>query len=165
MLPVIAGLIANGIVKISKSLLDDGKDKVIEFVKEKTGIDLSTVKDVEELKPEDISKLKELENSFEIEMQKLAIEDRKSARQREVELAKAGKNDWTQDVLAFVAVFGFFGVIYMLFLKEIPGGIARDVLLVMLGALSKIVGDVYAYFFGSSKGSRLKDEKLSQMVR
>jgi len=165
MLPIIGGLISSGLVKIGKAMLDKNADKVVDFVKDKTGIDLSGITDIQDLSPEERLKLKELESNFDVEIAKLTVQDRQSARQREIEIAKSGKLNVTQSFLAYIAIIGFFGVIYMLFVRDVSEGIARDALLIMLGTLAKIVGDLYAYYFGSSLGSKNKEDKMAEALK
>lgn len=105
-----------------------------------------------------------MENVSNIE--KTLAEDRKSAREREMEYVKAGKTDYTQRFLAWIAIIGFFGVMYVLFQKSLPEGLPRDAFLILLGTLTKVVSDLYNYYFGSSHGSEKKNDIISKfMVR
>lgn len=103
------------------------------------------------LKTDGIAKLSELE-----------VKDRDSARNREIEITRLTKN-FTQNAMAWASVVGFFAVMYMVFTKTIPEGAAKDILLVLLGALTKIVSDIYGYYFGSSKGSADKNELINKL--
>jgi hypothetical protein len=89
------------------------------------------------------------------------LDDRASARNRQIEVIKArnGKTDYTQEILAYAATLGFFGAGYMLFTQVIPVGASREALLVLMGTLSGTVKDIFGFYFGSSKGSRDKDTK------
>jgi len=113
-------------------------------------------------------KLAELESKaqeFEIQSQKITSEDRSSARSREVEIAKTGKKDWLPKVLAILAVLAFIGCLFALFTRTIPEGSARDVLMMLIGALSAIVKDLYGYFFGSSSGSSEKTIAMAEVMK
>jgi hypothetical protein len=57
--------------------------------------------------PEQLMKLKELDNQF----YALEVQDRASARGREVDLAKSGFRDWTPSLLAFLTLFCTVGLI------------------------------------------------------
>jgi len=124
------------------------------------------------LKPEVMLALKQADLNFKIEMRKLdveeeriAVDNTKDARGREIKIAESGKKDYTQQVLAYIAIVGFFGVIYALFAKVVPEGFQRDAFLIMLGTLAKIVGDLYNYYFGSSKGSEQKTSLIDSYIK
>ncbi len=89
----------------------------------------------------------------EIERFKAEVEDRASARQREI-----------QTMLAGVMVAGFFLVLAWLLAYGMPaqGG---EALLVLLGALSSGVAAVLSYYFGSSSGSAWKSKLLAEEQR
>ena len=106
-------------------------------------------------------KMKELD----IDLERLATENTKDARSRQVEMAKAGWNDYTQDILAYTAIIGFFAVLYALFVRSLPEGLPRDAFLVLLGTLTKIVSDLYNYYFGSSSGSKQKTALMGEALK
>ncbi len=90
------------------------------------------------------------------------LDDRKSARSREVETTKAtGKRDINQYVLAWVIVLGFFSLVSLLIFKELPKD-SNQVVFMLFGALAAGFGSVIGYYFGSSKGSAEKTELLSK---
>ncbi|MGH7254897.1 MAG: hypothetical protein ACREI3_03885 [Nitrospirales bacterium] len=91
-----------------------------------------------------------------MDLEKITAEDRASARQREVAL-----KDWTPAALAFVVTVGFFGVLAYLLKYGTPahGG---EAMLVMLGALGTAWTGIIAYYFGSSAGSKKKDDLLAK---
>jgi len=102
--------------------------------------------------PEQLLALKQADNEFKLNMQKLGIdlakidaEDRASARQREMEV-----KDWTPRALAVGLTLGFFGLLGWLVAHEPPAG-SRDILNIMLGSLGTGWITMLAYYFGSSK--------------
>jgi hypothetical protein len=92
----------------------------------------------------------------EIERFKAEVEDRASARQREIQTGDQA----TPRMLAGVMVAGFFLVLAWLLAYGMPaqGG---EALLVLLGALSSGVAAVLSYYFGSSSGSAWKSKLLA----
>lgn len=76
MIPIVAGIVSmladKGLSLISRAV-DAGSDKAIEFVEEKTGIKLSEPENVKSMSDEDIAKLKELEFTHKLELDKLAL--------------------------------------------------------------------------------------------
>ncbi len=115
--------------------------------------------------PEVLLKLKEVEGAFKVRMKELdvdiervASDDRKSARQREVSV-----KDKAPATLAAVSFTGFFGVLALMIFVEIPSS-TKDPLLIMLGALGAIVTGITQYYFGSSSGSSRKNDMLQRML-
>ena len=94
-------------------------------------------------------------NSVE-EMEKLAIQDRSSAREREMAV-----KDWTPRILAYGVTIGFFGLLSFLLRHDLPAG-SKDVLNIMLGSLGTAWISIVTYYFGSSAGS---DKKTDLMRR
>lgn len=110
--------------------------------------------------------LKQAEQQFladmkrlDVDVARLANEDRADARSREVQLG-----DRTPMILALVVTLGFFGVLGWMLASGIPehGG---EALLVMLGALGTAWGAVVNYYFGSSAGSKDKSDAMAAALR
>ena len=77
-----------------------------------------------------------------------------SARKREVLTG-----DFTPKVLAAAITIGFFGILFWMFVHGVPKN-GNEALLLMLGALQTAFTGVIAYYFGSSAGSKAKNELL-----
>jgi hypothetical protein len=112
--------------------------------------------------PADLVRLKEIEAEFSaqlqeagVELERIASEDRASARDRQVKM-----RDWTPAVLGVLIIAGFFGVLSAIFYLGLPddGG---EVLLIMVGALGAMTSQVGNYFFGSSTGSKEKQQIIA----
>ena len=109
--------------------------------------------------PETFAELKKLDLDFKIKMAELGFDekelaklDRDSARNREVEMAKAGKRDYILPLLASLVTVGVFVMTYMLFKYQIPDG-SRSVFEIAYGNILGIFGVIIAYYFGSSAGN------------
>lgn len=108
------------------------------------------------------TKLAEVEAEARMAMAKIEADDRNSARQRELELAKTGNPDLTPKVLAYGVTVGFFGILFFMLFASMPiNDQTHDVLLVMLGSLGTAWTGVIAYYFGSSAGSAAKTALLN----
>jgi len=112
--------------------------------------------------PEQLAKLKEIDTTFkarmkelDIDLERIAAGDRADARARET---KTG--DWTPKVLAFGITTGFFGILVWMFLHGMPTS-GTEAMLIMLGALQTSYTGVIAYYFGSSAGSKAKNDMLA----
>lgn len=113
-------------------------------------------------------KLAELEGKaqeLELQSKKITVEDRNSARNREIEARKSGSKEIYPMLLDIVAVIAFVGCLYALFNKVMPEGTAKDILLLLLGTLAAIVKDIYGYWRGSSSGSSEKTTAMADVLR
>jgi hypothetical protein len=101
-------------------------------------------------------KLKEIGFANEKDMESLAVQDRDSARKREVSL-----NDKTVRNLAYLITLGFFSLIVALMFVSIPAD-SKAILYVLTGSLGTAWTGVTAYYFGSTKGSQAKTDLLAK---
>ena len=122
---------------------------------------LNGVKDIvdevvttKEEKGELMIKWKELLNQYEQEITKAEAEERISARDREVQLVRAGSKNITQNILAYIGVVSFFGVVGYILSKGLGNMAAEESFIVgnLTGMAGAIAKDIYGYYFGSSKG-------------
>lgn len=99
-------------------------------------------------------KLRELEMHHEEAMVKTAMTDVLSARQREVDVKKAGALNLTQNVLAYVAIVAFFAMTGFILSHGIGQLGAEESFIIgnLTGMAAAIAKDIYGYYFGSSKG-------------
>lgn len=141
--------------EISEALLgrpDATEDELVEAAKSAT--------------PDQLLALKQAEQSFVVRMRELDVdlerisnEDRSSARERE---AKTG--DHTPKYLAGAVTLGFFGVLSWMIAYGLPDN-GGEAMLVMLGTLGTAWGAIVSYYFGSSAGSREKNEVINKAIR
>lgn len=89
------------------------------------------------------------------DLEKLAADDRDSARKREVDI-----KDNTPKILAYSVTLGYFGLMVFMCVSTPPAA-SRDILNIMLGTLGTAWGAVMAYYFGSTKGSAEKSKLLA----
>lgn len=87
-----------------------------------------------------------------LDFEKLAVEDRASARQMQ-----SATHSWIPPFLAVGITVGFFGILYALMSDRVT---KSDELMIMLGSLSTAWTGVIAFYFGSSAGSQRKDELI-----
>ena len=112
--------------------------------------------------PKTLVILKELELSHGLELESLIIEDRKSARNREIEITRiTGTRDINLYIMAWILFAGFFGLLGTLMFHALPAD-QSGVVYMLFGALSTGFASVVAYFFGSSKSSKDKTDLLAQ---
>ena len=81
-------------------------------------------------------------NELGLNFEKLAVDDRKSARQMQ-----AATRSIVPPLLAAAITFGFFGILIMLLLGRVDGN--NPTILMMLGSLSTAWTGIIAYYYGS----------------
>jgi len=112
--------------------------------------------------PDQLAAIKKIDADFKVQMKGLDIDleriaagDRDSARQMQRDT-----KDWTPKVLAFFITFGFFGALVWILVFGIPKT-GMEVILMMLGSLSTAWTGVIQFYFGSSAGSKEKNNLLA----
>lgn len=115
--------------------------------------------------PDMLLKLKELDQAFAKQMAELGVEleridasDRANAREREKVM-----KDWVPSVLAVTNVGAFFVLLFLILNRQIPDA-NRDAFNILLGMLGGNMLTVMTYYFGSSHGSKSKDEVIGRAV-
>jgi len=122
----------------AKKMLDDGK---------LTADQIASVQQAE-------IALKAKAQELGLDFEKLAVEDRSSAR-----TMQSNTHSWIPPFLAVGITVGFFGILYALMTDKVT---KSDELMIMLGSLSTAWTGVIAFYFGSSAGSQAKDQLLHQ---
>lgn len=69
--------------------------------------------------------------------------------------------DLFQYILGGLIVTGFFVLLYLLVMAEVPA-VNKEILNLVVGALIGSFASVVGYFFGSSAGSSKKDDIIAQ---
>lgn len=116
--------------------------------------------------PETLAKLRELDQQFQTRMAELGIKleelenaDRADARARDV-----AAKDRIPAILAIVHAAAFFALLFVMFTTSVPQT-NRDAFNILLGMLSTSMLTIMTYYFGSSRGSKAKDEILGRAAR
>jgi hypothetical protein len=111
--------------------------------------------------PEQLSVLKKIDADFKVQMKSLdidlealAVDDRKSARSMQTET-----KDWIPRALAVSVTAGFFAILLYMLVYGLPTS-GNEALLLLLGALQTAWGGIIAFYFGSSSGSQKKDSMI-----
>ena len=111
--------------------------------------------------------------NFELEMTRLdlqtdldfyraEVDDRKSAREREAAFLNAtGKRDWLFAAVVIIGLSLLIGVVLSLIFVVIPEDNQR-LADMTFGSVLSIGTSIFAYYVGSSRGSRMKDETLKR---
>lgn len=112
--------------------------------------------------PDQLAALKKIDADFKVSMKELDIDlerisagDRDSARQMQTET-----KDWVPKLLAIVITLGFFGILIWMLVQGMPQT-GTEALLMMLGALGTAWTGVVNFYYGSSAGSKAKNDLLA----
>jgi hypothetical protein len=90
-----------------------------------------------------------------LNFEKLAVEDRKSAREMQ-----ATTRSWMPPILAGAVTLGFFAIMTLMFFNKVDSN--NPAILMMLGSLGTAWTGIIAYYFGSSAGSQAKTDLLTK---
>jgi hypothetical protein len=91
-----------------------------------------------------------------LNFEKLAVDDRKSAREMQ-----AVTRSWVPPLLAASVTFGFFAILGGMMFGQMSVA-DNTALTMMLGSLGTAWTGIIAYYFGSSAGSQAKTDLLSK---
>ena len=84
-----------------------------------------------------------------VELYKLEVADRDSARKREVEIAKTGRFDFMYNLTGIVGLGAFAFIVYAIVYLEIPSE-NKEIWIHLIGITEGIVLSTFGYFFGSA---------------
>ncbi len=132
------------------TLLKEKAPKVLEIIGDvlpsngTMGILKNIISKDPDLSPED----KEQLHRQVVEMYKLEVEDRNSARQREVEMVKAGSDDWMMNVTGIIGLSSFVFLIFAIVFITVPES-NSELLIHTTGIVEGIVLSIVGYYFGS----------------
>jgi hypothetical protein len=90
-----------------------------------------------------------------LNFEKLAVDDRKSAREMQ-----ATTRSWMPPILAGAVTIGFFVIMGLMFFNKVDSN--NPAILMMLGSLGTAWTGIIAYYFGSSAGSQAKTEMMAK---
>lgn len=125
------------------------------------------------LKPEQMVALREAENNFKLEMERIdfqreqaGLQDVQSARQQTVALAQAGSTiGWAPVVISTIITVGFFACVVLLFLIDRSWDERQANLLnTLFGGLLLGFGQVCNYWLGSSAGSKRSGDAVRKLA-
>ena len=94
------------------------------------------------------------------ELYELEVADRDSARKREIELAKAGKEDYMHSFTGIVGLLSFCFMIYAVVYLEVPEN-NKEVFINILGISQGIVLSIFGFYYGSAvKGNKWEKKQV-----
>jgi len=172
MAPILATLIAQGLNLVGNAAMVKGK----EWIQEKTGVDVSsaTLSEADYLKlkqfemehEEELLRIQQNDDRISAELQKAYLKDVQSA--REMQVAALNQNDlFSKRFVYYLAIFwSVAAVIYIGFITfaNIPEANIRFADTILGFLLGTIIGQIVAFYFGSSSSSQNKDSVIKSVV-
>lgn len=137
----------------------------VSAVSKALGVDEDKVQDMitsNKLNAEQVAQLKVAEIELQrqaqelgLNFEKLAVDDRKSARDMQITT-----RSMMPPALAAAVTVGFFGIMILMFFNQIDSN--NPAILMMLGSLGTAWTGIITYYFGSSAGSQAKTEMMAK---
>jgi hypothetical protein len=147
----LAGLAVKSLSKALLGAEDFSEEAVMEAMATATPEQLAAVKKID-------ADFKVQMKSLDIDLERIAVDDRKSARTMQTET-----KDILPRLLAISVTLGYFGIIAYVLVSGLPMN-GSEVLLMLLGTLSAGWTGVMAFYFGSSSGSQKKDAMIHNSI-
>lgn len=100
----------------------------------------------------------------EMEVFKTEVQDRESARGREIQFmtANGGKRDWLMGSVVITGLLMVVGVVTVLVFVQIPEGNQR-LADMSFGTIMTFGASVFSYYLGTTKSSKAKDETIKRI--
>lgn len=115
--------------------------------------------------PELLCQFQQRMMELELERQKLIIDDRNNARQRDMTFVQVGKPNRRADIMVISAAVGLMACLLAMtyFANQMPGE-AVGIISTVAGIFGSCLKDAYAFEFGSSRGSKDKDSTVAALL-
>jgi len=153
---IVSGLINKGMPKVADAVLEKG----IDYVQDKMGVKL---KPEQEMTDADVQDLQARAMQHEEFMAEQQVKEMANARDREIKLATDANVPPLVKMVTPLLALGVTALSFILFAILIFVNVqpeSKDILIYILGVLSAAVTQILSYYFGSSLGSKEKDEKM-----
>jgi hypothetical protein len=173
MIPIVASLLGtlaqNGLGLLSSAIQAKGK----EVVENTLGVKISD-------NPTDaeVAKLRQLQFDHEERLLELGIEkarqdlesfkeevkDRDSARDRDVEFIKRGVTNNRANLMFFLAVVMVGAMVWIVWKDQNINEYVKGIFTLVLGRFLGYLDNIYSFEFGTTRGSKEKDETIKQLT-
>lgn len=141
----------------------EAAEKVVDIAEVVTGRAGPDALDALKADPALVLQFRQAVMANEAEMDKAYLVDRADARKRDTAFIEAGRYNFRADLLAVLAVGALVLCVWLVASNPaLPGG-AREAIMFVAGVFAAAVRDVYGFEFGSSRGSKDKDELISKI--
>ena len=84
-----------------------------------------------------------------VELYRLEVEDRDSARKREAAIATAGGKDWMMSLTGIIGLAAFSFLVYTVVTTQVPES-NKEIFIHMIGIVEGVALSIFGYYFGSA---------------
>jgi len=84
-----------------------------------------------------------------VELYRLEVEDRDSARKREAAIVNAGGKDWMMSLTGIIGLAAFGFIVYTVVTTNVPEG-NKEIFIHMIGIVEGVALSIFGYYFGSA---------------
>lgn len=84
-----------------------------------------------------------------VELYKLEVEDRDSARKREAAIVTAGGKDWMMSLTGIIGLAAFAFIVYTVVTTNVPES-NKEIFIHMIGIVEGVALSIFGYYFGSA---------------
>lgn len=165
---LIAPLLAQGMSLLANAAMVKGK----EWIEQKTGVDLTqpmSAEDTLKLRQfeleheEELLRLKHEDNKLDFEYFKAEVEDRDSARERDMAYVSAGVRNSRADLMFLLAVVMVGVLVWIVWKDPAINEYVKGIFTLVLGRFLGYLDNIYNFEFGTTRGSKDKDETIKKL--
>jgi len=84
-----------------------------------------------------------------VELYKLEVEDRDSARKREAAIVTSGGKDWMMSLTGIIGLAAFAFIVYTVVTTNVPES-NKEIFIHMIGIVEGVALSIFGYYFGSA---------------
>lgn len=172
MLPIAAALLTklaeNGLGLIANAIQAKGK----QVIEERLGVSIE-----DNPSPEKLAELRQLQYEHEERLIELGIEkakqdleefkaevqDRSSARERDSWYVRAGRHNYRADLMFVLAVMIIAALVWIVWKDPSINEYVKGIFTLVLGRFLGYLDNIYNFEFGTTRGSKDKDETIKQL--
>ena len=132
---ILLGVIPGFIKGASKALPDSGV--------------LGVIKNLIDTDPDMSDEVKAQAHDQLVELYRLEVEDRDSARKREAAIINAGGKDWMMTLTGVVGLAAFAFLVYTVVTTKVPET-NKEIFIHMIGIVEGVALSIFGYYFGSA---------------
>ena len=133
---ILLGVIPGFIKGASKALPDSGV--------------LGVIKNLIDTDPDMTEEEKTQAHDQLVELYRLEVEDRDSARKREAAIVNAGGRDWMMSLTGVIGLAAFAFLVYTVVTTNVPES-NKEIFIHMIGIVEGVALSIFGYYFGSAK--------------
>jgi len=166
---LLAPLLSQGLSLIGTAVMPKGND----WDEEKTGVKLDgPLSDADALKlkqyemdhEEELLRLRIEDNKIDLESFREEVKDRGSARDRDVEFIKRGMTNNRANLMFFLAVVMVGAMVWIVWKDQNINEYVKGIFTLVLGRFLGYLDNIYSFEFGTTRGSKEKDETIKQLT-